>query len=152
MRIISRRLYILRAFGCTDLFWLHVHISRLFLSPSRHQAVILLYTWSETWPFCPPPVLPKRVEIYPGTALSVSLLVHLSACPGGLDVWRLQYILFLYNTGFTVLFYVSGESKGPHVHVHDHVSSYTQSLPDRPTKKLSQQEGKDTYANVNRFN
>lgn len=83
------------------------------------KAVILLYTWSVTRPFCPPPVLPKRVEFYPGTTLSISLLVHLSACPGGLDVWRLQYILFLYGTGFNILFYVSRESKGPDVHVHD---------------------------------
>lgn len=68
-----------------------------------YKTVIPPYTWSVTWQSCPPSVVPKGVEFYPGTTMSVSLLVHLSACPRGLDVWRRQCVLFRYITGPTIL-------------------------------------------------
>lgn len=70
-----------------------------------YKTVIPLCTWSVTWQSCPPSVVPGRVEFYPGTTLSVSLLVHLSACPRGLLVWRRQCVLFLYKTQPSILFY-----------------------------------------------
>lgn len=97
-------MYALCVFGCTDLFWLDVHLQVVSIA-KPYKTVIPLYTWSVTWQSCPPSVVPERVGFYPGTTLSVSLLVHLSACPRGLVVWRRQCVLFLYNTRPSILFY-----------------------------------------------
>lgn len=72
-----------------------------------HKTVIPLYTRSVTRQSCPPSVVPRRVESYAGTALYVSLLVHLPACPPGLLVWGCRSVLFLWNTQARLLFSVA---------------------------------------------
>lgn len=47
---------------------------------------------------------PNSVEFSPLTTPSICLLVHLSFCLCGPDVWRWQYVLFLYNKGPCHLF------------------------------------------------
>ena len=67
----------------------HLQVVRL-----PYWTVIPLCTWCVTRQSCSPSIVPKRVEFYTGTTLSASLLVHLSACPRGLDVWRRRCTLF----------------------------------------------------------
>ncbi len=89
---------------CLDVLICSVQISLVSIA-KPYKTVIPLHTWRVTWQSCPPSVVPGRVEFCPGTTLSVSLLVHLSACPRGLVVWRRQCVLFLRNTRPSILFY-----------------------------------------------